>query len=308
MKPLLMDWKDLRFGIEIEFVGGKPESVELLPGWTMAFDERQMDDTGEESGGELQTPPIQWKDRAQIREMLRRLLATGARANWNCGLHVHVGLEFWGEEAIPDFIEAALLHQDSVKYLLQTSEDRLVYCPPVTPEMRDRFISAPGEAALLRRGRPQSHRCGINLAAWFDHKTVEIRYANGTLHYDEVITTIEFCLRFVAAIGTKRTLSNNPGQLAMEIGAPLTGYPPPIPAPRWYRERLWLENMLVPILTPFANSLVPDSEILQILPRPDGLLVAIEDTDGKVVRYLFQLSANGWRVVGKHPDSCSTQI
>lgn len=308
MKPLLMDWKDLRFGIEIEFVGGKPESVELLPGWTMAFDERQMDDTGEESGGELQTPPIQWKDRAQIREMLRRLLATGARANWNCGLHVHVGLEFWGEEAIPDFIEAALLHQDSVKYLLQTSEDRLVYCPPVTPEMRDRFISAPGETALLRRGRPQSHRCGINLAAWFDHKTVEIRYANGTLHYDEVMTTIEFCLRFVAAIGTKRTLSNNPGQLAMELGAPLTGYPPPIPAPRWYRERLWLENMLVPILTPFANSLVPDSEILQILPRPDGLLVAIEDTDGKVVRYLFQLSANGWRVVGKHPDSCSTQI
>lgn len=308
MKPLLMDWKDLRFGIEIEFVGGKPESVELLPGWTMAFDERQMDDTGEESGGELQTPPIQWKDRAQIREMLRRLLATGARANWNCGLHVHVGLEFWGEEAIPDFIEAALLHQDSVKYLLQTSEDRLVYCPPVTPEMRDRFISAPGETALLRRGRPQSHRCGINLAAWFDHKTVEIRYANGTLHYDEVMTTIEFCLRFVAAIGTKRTLSNNPGQLAMELGAPLTGYPPPIPAPRWYRERLWLENMLVPILTPFANSLVPDSEILQILPRPDGLLVAIEDTDGKVVRYLFQLSANGWRVVGKLPDSCSTQI
>lgn len=308
MKPLLMDWKDLRFGIEIEFVGGKPESVELLPGWTMAFDERQMDDTGEESGGELQTPPIQWKDRAQIREMLRRLLATGARANWNCGLHVHVGLEFWGEEAIPDFIEAALLHQDSVKYLLQTSEDRLVYCPPVTPEMRDRFISAPGETALLRRGRPQSHRCGINLAAWFDHKTVEIRYANGTLHYDEVMTTIEFCLRFVAAIGTKRTLSNNPGQLAMELGAPLTGYPPPIPAPRWYRERLWLENMLVPILIPFANSLVPDSEILQILPRPDGLLVAIEDTDGKVVRYLFQLSANGWRVVGKHPDSCSTQI
>lgn len=308
MKPLLMDWKDLRFGVEMEFVGGKPKSVELLPGWTMAFDERQMDDTGEESGGELQTPPIQWKDRAQIREMLRRLLATGARANWNCGLHVHVGLEFWGEEAIPDFIEAALLHQDSVKYLLQTSEDRLVYCPPVTPEMRDRFISAPGETALLRRGRPQSHRCGINLAAWFDHKTVEIRYANGTLHYDEVMTTIEFCLRFVAAIGTKRTLSNNPGQLAMELGAPLTGYPPPIPAPRWYRERLWLENMLVPILTPFANSLVPDSEILQILPRPDGLLVAIEDTDGKVVRYLFQLSANGWRVVGKLPDSCSTQI
>ncbi|MED4582850.1 amidoligase family protein [Brevibacillus choshinensis] len=290
MKPLLMDWKDLYFGVEIEFVGGKPENVELLPGWTMALDEQQIDDTGEESGSELQTPPIQWEEREQIREMLLRLLATGARVNWNCGLHVHVGLEPWGEEAIPDFIEAALQHQESVKYLFKTSEDRLVYCPPVSREMRDRFISAPGEAALRRKGRPQSHRCGINLAAWFDNRTVEIRYANGTLNYDEVITSIEFCLRFIAAIGARRTLSCNPKKMANELGVPLTGYPQPIPAPLWYRERIWLENMLVPILTPITTSLVRDSEILHILPRPDGLLVALENTDGKIMRYLFHVS------------------
>ncbi|QRG65902.1 amidoligase family protein [Brevibacillus choshinensis] len=302
MKPFAMNWKALHFGVEIEFVGGKPEVVELLPGWTMALDERQIDDTGEESGSELQTPPILWKDREQIREMLLRLHATGARVNWNCGLHIHVSLEPWGEEAIPDFIEAALQHQESVKNLFNTSEDRLVYCPPVTREMRDRFISAPGDAALRHTGRPQSHRCGINLAAWYDNRTVEIRYANGTLNYGEVIRTVEFCLRFIAAIGARRKLPCNPEQMAAELGVPLSGYPRPIPAPLWYRERIWLENMLVPIVTPIVNSLVRHSEILQILPRPDGLLVVVENSDGEIFRYLFHLSADGWKMVRKLPD------
>ncbi|MDG0795104.1 amidoligase family protein [Cohnella ginsengisoli] len=75
MRPALMDWKELRFGVEIEFVGGNPERVELLPGWIMSFDERQIDDTGAESGSELKPPPIKWEDRGQIREMLARLQA-----------------------------------------------------------------------------------------------------------------------------------------------------------------------------------------------------------------------------------------
>lgn len=303
MKSLIIDWKDLYFGVEIEFVGGNPEVVELLPGWTMALDERQIDDTGEESGSELQTPPILWEDREQINEMLLRLIATGARVNWNCGLHVHVSMDPWGEEAIPDFIDAAIQYQESVKNLFHTSEERLVYCPPVTWEMRDQYLSAPGDAALRHKGRPQSHRCGINIAAWFDNRTVEIRYANGTLKYDEVITTVEFCLRFVAAIGARRKLSCTPKHMANGLGVPHTGYPPPIPAPLWYRERVWLENMFVPVLTPLVASIVPDSEILHILPRPDGLLVAIENTDGKISKYLFHLSSSGWKMKGKLPDS-----
>jgi hypothetical protein len=91
-----VDWKDLKFGFEIEFTGGVPEEVELLPGWEMSLDERQIDETGAESGSELKPPPIVWEQREQIREMLSRLRAQGATANWSCGLHVHVGLEPWG--------------------------------------------------------------------------------------------------------------------------------------------------------------------------------------------------------------------
>ncbi|MDI4649677.1 amidoligase family protein [Cohnella hashimotonis] len=297
MEPLLVDWKELRFGVEIEFVGGNPQQVELWPGWIMAHDERQIDGDGAESGSELKPPPIKWEDREQIREMLMRLRATGAEANWNCGLHVHVGLEPWGEESIPRFIEAALLYQEVVRSLLDSSEARLPFCPPVTQEMRDRFISEPGSAALYRKGRPQSHRCGINLAAWYDIGTVEIRYANGSLDYDEVINTVEFCLRFVAAIGAGQQLPCDPRRMAIALGAPVGGYPPPIPAPQWYRERIWLENALVPILTPLARSLVQDGEILYILPRPDGILVAIEDANGDLSKHLVQLPSAGWEAV-----------
>jgi len=294
MNLLPINWTEIRFGVEIEFVGGHPEKVELLPGWVMSLDERQIDDTGVESGSELKPPPIQWEDREQIREMLTRLQATGAEANWNCGLHVHVDLGPWGQDEMPRFIEAALLYQEAVRSLLATGEDRLKYCPPVTQEMYDRFISDPGRDALCRKGRPQSHRCGMNLAAWFDIGTVEIRYANGSLDYNEAINTVEFCLRFVAAIGAGRILPSDPLQMALELGAPVCGYPRPKPAPQWYRERMWLEDALVPILAPLAGSLVPDGEILYILPKPAGILVAIEDGDGKLSEHLLNLPSTGW--------------
>lgn len=297
-----VDWKELTFGVEIEFVGGAPEQVELLPGWIMDLNERQTDDTGDESGSELKPPPLVWGQREQIREMLARLQVTGARANWNCGLHVHVGLKPWGQEGIPRFIEAALMYQDAVRHLFNTGDDRLIFCPPVTPEMIDRYRVNPGEEALRHKGRPQSHRCGINLAAWFDIGTVEIRYANGSLNYDEVIRTAEFCLRFVAAVGEGRTLSSDPRQMAAQLGVPVSGYPKPIPAPRWYRERMWLEDALIPVLGPLAGRLVPNGEIHHILPHPEGLLVAIEDVDGKVSKHLVHPPAAGWEAARPIPE------
>lgn len=289
-----VDWQSLRFGVEIEFVGGSPIQLERLPGWTLSLDEQQTDDRGEESGSELKPPPLHWDDREQIREMLARLQVQGATANWNCGLHVHVGIEPWGKDAIPRFIEAALDYQETVKQLLHTSEDRLIYCPPVTREMLTRYRADPSEAALRHKGRPQSHRCGINLAAWFYNKTVEIRYGNGSLNYQEVINTVEFCLRFVSAIGAGHKLPCDPHAMALALGAPISDYPQPISAPRWYRERMWLEEALVPVLAPLASRLVQGGEILHIRPEPNGILAVIEDADGKPHRYSLQLPTAGW--------------
>ena len=62
MWPKSVDWQELRFGVEIEFVEGDPEGVELLPGWVMSLDERQVDDAGEDSGVSLKPPPMLWRD------------------------------------------------------------------------------------------------------------------------------------------------------------------------------------------------------------------------------------------------------
>ncbi|MDB4896982.1 MAG: hypothetical protein JWN15_3244, partial [Firmicutes bacterium] len=231
MWPLIVDWQQLRFGVEFEFVAGDPTAVLLLPGWTMSLDEHQVDDTGCDSGSELKPPPLRWQEREQIREMLDRLRATGAQANWSCGLHVHVGLEPWGESAVSPLLDAALICHGALQALLQTAEHRLIYCRPVVPAMRAAFAANPTRTALVHRGRPQSHRCGINTAAWFDIGTVEIRYANASLEYDEAIRTIEFCLRFVAAVGAGQQLPAHATELAAALGAPIDGYPSPTSVP-----------------------------------------------------------------------------
>ena len=298
MWPVTVDWKSLKFGVEIEFVGGYPDRLELLPNWMIALDELQIDDTGEESGSELQTPPMVWEEREQIRVMLSRLKEQGAQVNWSCGLHIHVSLAPWGQEIIVPILDAALLHQQAIQSLVRTSPHRLVFCPPVTAEMRRNFIAEPGEDAVRHRGRPQSHRCGINTASWFDIGTVEIRYANGSLDYKEILNTIELCLRFVAAVGEGRTLAaEDPLYFASELGAPTQGYPPPVQTPRWFQERMWLEQSLIPALSRMAAELVQDGEIHHILPVPEGILLAIENRCGKLRKYVVQPPAANWTII-----------
>jgi len=297
MRPQAVDWKTLTFGVEIEFVGGHPEQLELLPGWIMSLDERQLDETGLESGSELKPPPLLWEDREQIRVMLDRLLAQGAAVNWSCGLHVHVGLEPWGQEIVPRLLDAALQCQETIGKLLATSPHRRLFCPPVTPAMRERYAAAPEEESVRYFGRPQSHRCGINTAAWFDIQTVEIRYANGSLDYEEILATAELCLRFVAAVGEGRTLSSDHEELARQLGVPSCGYPPPLQPPRWFEERTWLEEALIPVLASTAAELVKDGEIHHILPVPDGLLLAVEDREGRLFKFIVQPPAAKWTVL-----------
>lgn len=296
MRLLAMDWQRLRFGAEIEFIGGDPERTRLLPGWVMSLDERQIDEAGEWSGSELKTPPLLWAERGQIRTMLGRLLRTGASANWSCGLHIHVDLAAWGQFAIEPLLAAALRSQAALEALLATSASRRWYCPPVTKEMAAHYAAEPSQEALRRQGRPQSHRCGVNTAAWFDIGTVEIRYANGSLDYGEIVRTAELCLRFVAAAVAGRELPDDPVRLAAELGVPADGYPPAQEAPLWYRERIWLEEALLPILSPLVSRIEPDSEILHVLPVPGGLLVIVERADEGTLRLMARPTETGWEL------------
>jgi hypothetical protein len=296
MWPLTVDWQALRFGVEIEFVEGEPGAVTLLPGWKMALDEHQVDDQGWDSGAEMQTPPLRWQEREQIREMLARLASTSAKANWSCGLHVHVGIEPWGEAIVQPLLQAALTCQTALQHLLQTAEHRLMFCPPVIPEMAHNFAIRQERDVLCHRGRPQSHRCGINTAAWYDIGTVEIRFANGTLDFDQVCATVELCLRFVAAVGAGRSLPAQADELAAALGAPSGGYPPPAPAPLWHLERMWLEEALIPAISPLVLTHVPGGEVHDIRPTAQGFQVSVEHPDNTLSRFWLHPRQTGWEL------------
>lgn len=299
MWPMKIDWKQLRFGVEIEFVGGAPEAMELLPGWTMALDEYQKDDRGDRSGSELKPGPITWADREQIRTMLERLKQMGCEANWSCGLHVHVDLQPWGEAILLPLMDAALAWQDGFYDLLQTSPHRRLFCPPVTPEMRERLATNPSRDAVRRWGNPESNRCGFNLGAWWDIGTVEIRFANGSLEFAEICRTIELCLRFVTAVGSGElaTAETATGAaLATALGAPLTGYPPATPCPPWRWEQLHLDSLLRQILQPLVATRYPQGEILSITPVATGLQVTFELEDDSTVPLIALPTPTGWRL------------
>lgn len=299
MWPVVVDWTDLRFGVEIEFVGGRPAELELLPGWRMALNEQQTDDDGRDSGGELTPPPLRWEERDQIRDMLSRLREQGARAGWSCGLHVHVGLDPWEQDAVLPLLDAALACQAALRDLLQTARHRLIYCPFVTEEMRRAYAVSRVRSSLLHRGRPQSHRCGINAAAWFSHGTVEIRFANASLEYCQVVRTVELCSRFVAAVGAGASLPGEACALASVLGAPVDGYPPPLPAPRWHWERMWLEEALIPVLAPLAEAVLPEGEVHHLRPVAEGIVVAVELPGNQLEKLLFRCEPSGWQVVSR---------
>jgi hypothetical protein len=111
-----------------------------------------------------------------------------------------------------------------------------------------------------------------------------------------VLNTIELCLRFTAAIGAGRRLPAEAERLAHELGAPVSGYPAPVPPPQWYRERMWLEDALLPVLTPHVLRLEPDGEIPHIVPGAEGMLVAVENPDGQLTSYIFRPTAEGWEL------------
>lgn len=249
--PLDVPWHRLRYGVEIEFIGARLGDVELARGWEWHPEDALYDDDGQlvpeldapdVRGGEVSSPVLTWRRRAEIHEMTRRLRAAGGSANWSCGVHVHVSLERWGRAILLPMLDAALISEKALQGILRPAPHRAIYLPPTTPAIRELFLTATTperfETDFVYHDHPFSTRGGINLRAWADYGTVEIRLPNGSLDGDEIEATVRLCLRWVAAVGRGETLPDTAEALAKALKVPLTGYPPPQTAPAWWPERL----------------------------------------------------------------------
>ena len=225
--PTPVLWSTLPFGVEVEFVHARLGDIELLDGWDWRPEDALYDDGGmltpedtspDVRGGEVGSPILTWDQRDQIATMADRLRATGGRANWSCGLHVHVSLEPWGKAILLPLLDAAITGEDALRRLLRPAAHRDIFLPRTTPRVRDRFLAARTpeefESDFLYDDGPWSARGGVNLRSWADYGTVEIRLPNGSLDAGEILTAVEVCLKWVAAVGRGATLPASPEALA----------------------------------------------------------------------------------------------
>lgn len=295
MWPRDVVWDSLRFGVEIEFVEADPAMVTLVPGWTMDRTEQQRVLSGAYSGGETKPGKLTWAQRDEIGVMFEAIADAGGAVNWSCGLHVHVGLDPWGFDIVGPLVDAALATQAALRELLQTAEHRGVFTPDVTPVLRDAWRADPSdEDALRHRGRPQSSRCGVNVAAWYDFETVEIRFPNATLDPVAAYRTVALCLRWVAAVGAGRSLPSDAEGLAATLEVPRTGYPPPHPEPLWHQREELLTALLTPVLQPMISAEVPGARILFIRPTAEGFCVKTDRGNRDNHRFWFRPHAGGF--------------
>ncbi|MBI4138908.1 amidoligase family protein [Candidatus Uhrbacteria bacterium] len=241
------DWRDLRFGIEIEFINARRGDIELLPGWEFHTEDSLYDDRGqavptydEDSllGGEIVSPPLGWDDIRQIEIMLRRIRAAGGKANWSCSTHIHVEIAPWGEAVLGKFIDAAYRSEHALRGLVQTPPHRIIYTPPTTLAIKQAFHAATSSAArrraLIYGPLPYSWRGGINLQSFWKHGTVEYRLANGSLVFRQVERAIRLFMAFTAAVLAGKRTAETSAALADQLGIPTRGYPPRRSAPRWW--------------------------------------------------------------------------
>ena len=297
MWPREVDWQALRFGVEIEFVGVEPKLVELLEGWAVDPRESMRELSGDYGGGEIKSPPIDWSQRTQIHTMMARIQAAGGMVNWSCGFHVHISLGPWGLEAMPALMDATLATQDALRELFMTPAHRMIFCPSLTPTMRDAWLAEPEEDALCHEGRPQGARCGLNLAAWYEFETLELRFPNGTLDAEQALRCVEVALRWVVAVGRGVELPSELEQLIAVLELPPEGYPPALAEPTWHRREEQLSKLLIPVLRPLIAAKLPGAEPLWVRPTPEGLYVKTDSGNERNHRFWFEPHAGGFRLV-----------
>jgi hypothetical protein len=122
--------------------------------------------------------------------------------------------------------------------MLQTATHRYLYNVPTTRRILNAFEKARDtvgrQRALTYGPRPFSQRGGINLHAFWKHGTIEYRFANGSLAYQEVKRVIALYLKYTAAVIEQRDLPDTPSALAKALSVAPSGYPAPKKAPRWW--------------------------------------------------------------------------
>lgn len=176
-------------------------------------------------GCEVVTPILQYDDMEDLQAIIRLLREAGAKADYSCGIHVHVDASKHTIDSLQRLMNFAIGRQDLFYEALAVTERRTAqYCRKMdkglfkaiqqdserTKASLERLwysrLSS-GYSGSIDHGHYNITRYhGINLHAFFTKGTVEFRLFNGTTHAGKIKAYVQFCLAMSAwAIEGKST-------------------------------------------------------------------------------------------------------
>lgn len=161
-----MIYKDLKFGIEMEFTGITRKAAANVIGtyfgtgyrhtgegydayvsydtsgrkWSVMRDSSVRTDGGEQC--ELVTPVLIFDDMPVLQEVIRQLRHKGAKSNASCGFHVHLSApEEFNVKQLTRLINVVHSKQDLMYEALGVISSRMHYCQKLPTELCERIQS-----------------------------------------------------------------------------------------------------------------------------------------------------------------------
>lgn len=160
---------------------------------------------------ELVTPILNWDDIETLQEIVWNLRRAGAKVNWSCGQHVHIGAAGMTAAMIRNLVNTVASREELFYKALNVDDDwKRRYCRPVEErfltELNEKKPETLDELKKIWYGDGNGHSehydysryHAINLHATFTKGTVEFRFFNGTLEPIAVAAAIHLSAALVA--------------------------------------------------------------------------------------------------------------
>lgn len=185
-------------------------------------DGRNKVSAGLEYRVEVVSPICKYEDIETLQEIIRALRKAGAFENESCGIHIHVGKEFFTARTLRNLVNIMTSKEDLIYKALKVDRQREgSYCKKVDkrfleklnkrkPETLTEFADLWYEGYYEDRNRHyhRSRYHGTNLHSFFNGNTVEFRIFNSTTHAGKIKAYIQFCLAVSHQALTQKSASS----------------------------------------------------------------------------------------------------
>lgn len=173
---------------------------------------------------EVVSPLLGYDDIEDLQEIIRALRKAGYKADYSCGIHVHVDNTGMNISQIKNLVNFVSSHEELIYQALKIREmNRERWCQKTD----ERFKAAMNESAAHNEltfdslegiwyrtqghGDRYSHYDSsryhlLNLHSMWQGKGIEFRCFNGTTHAGEIKAYIQFCLALVAKAYVVKTV------------------------------------------------------------------------------------------------------